>query len=58
MCGKRGGFFHRARWRPFGVQTLLHRVGQNEAADCFYYVMELADDVERGQEIAPETYRA
>jgi WD40 repeat protein len=35
--------------------TILH-VGRNEAADYFYYVMELADDVETGEEIVPGIY--
>ena len=34
---------------------LLH-VGRNEAEGFFYYVMELADDVETGEEIYPERY--
>ena len=34
---------------------ILH-VGRDEAAGCFYYVMELADDVAHGQDIAPESY--
>src|SRR5438132_1507084 len=35
--------------------SLLH-VGRNEAAGFFYYVMELADDVEGGEDIVPQTY--
>ena len=35
--------------------TILH-VGRNEAAGYFYYVMELADDVETGEEIVPGNY--
>lgn len=35
--------------------ALLH-VGRNESAGFFYYVMELADDVETGREIQPERY--
>ena len=34
---------------------VLH-VGRDDAAGCFYYVMELADDVARGRDIAPESY--
>jgi WD40 repeat protein len=34
---------------------LLH-VGRNDAAGFFYYVMELADDIEMGDEIFPERY--
>ena len=32
--------------------SLLH-VGRNDAAGFFYYVMELADDIETGEEISP-----
>ena len=35
--------------------SLLH-VGRNDAAGFFYYVMELADDIETGDEIFPERY--
>ena len=35
--------------------ALLH-IGRNDAAGFFYYVMELADDVETGREIVPERY--
>lgn len=35
--------------------NLLH-VGRPEGGDFYYYVMELADDVERGSEVVPETY--
>ncbi|MFO1447227.1 MAG: serine/threonine-protein kinase [Opitutaceae bacterium] len=35
--------------------TLLH-VGRNDVAGFFYYVMELADDAERGRHIDPERY--
>src|SRR6267143_601551 len=34
---------------------VLH-VGRNDAAGFFYYVMELADDIETGDEIFPERY--
>lgn len=37
--------------------ALLH-VGRNDAEGFFYYVMELADDVETGRDIDPERYRA
>jgi serine/threonine protein kinase len=43
-----------SRMHP-GVMSILH-VGQNLAAGCFYYVMEVADDLERGQDIAPDDY--
>jgi serine/threonine protein kinase len=33
--------------------SLLH-VGRNDAAGFFYYVMELADDIETGEEIFPD----
>lgn len=36
--------------------ALLH-VGRRDEEGFFYYVMELADDVEKGREIDPETYR-
>jgi WD40 repeat protein len=36
---------------------ILH-VGRNEEAGYFYYVMELADDQQTGQQINPETYAA
>lgn len=38
------------------IQMALLHVGRNEAAGYFYYVMELADDVERGRHIDPATY--
>jgi len=34
---------------------LLH-VGRNDAAGFFYYVMELADDAQTGEEIVPDQY--
>src|ERR1043165_5955537 len=37
-------------------QVALLHVGRNDAAGFFYYVMELADDVETGDEIFPERY--
>jgi serine/threonine protein kinase len=39
-----------------GHLALLH-VGQNEAGGFFYYVMELADDVETGRDVNPDLYR-
>jgi formylglycine-generating enzyme required for sulfatase activity len=36
---------------------ILH-VGRNDAADCFYYVMELGDDQAAGQQIDPAAYRS
>jgi serine/threonine protein kinase len=39
-----------------GHLALLH-VGQNEADGYFYYVMELADDLETGRDVDPETYQ-
>lgn len=38
-----------------GLVSILH-VGQNQAAGCFYYVMEVADDLEQGQLIDPIRY--
>jgi serine/threonine protein kinase len=43
-----------SRMHP-GVVSILH-VGRNSAAECFYYVMEVADDLERGQNIHPDYY--
>jgi len=37
--------------------NILH-VGRNDPAGYFYYVMELADDLESGQRILPERYVA
>ena len=34
------------------------QVGRNEAGGFYYYIMELADDLERGRDIDPATYRA
>jgi WD40 repeat protein len=48
------------RFEPISVgqesQVGLLHVGRNEAEGFFYYVMELADDVETGEEIFPERY--
>jgi TolB-like protein/cytochrome c-type biogenesis protein CcmH/NrfG len=38
------------------VRLALLHIGRNDEAGFFYYVMELADDVERGREIDPATY--
>ncbi len=38
------------------IQMALLHVGRNDAAEYFYYVMELADDVERGREIVAASY--
>src|SRR5439155_21604481 len=38
-----------------GLVDIL-QVGRNDAAEYFYYVMELADDLASGQEIVPEKY--
>ncbi|MDP3073098.1 MAG: protein kinase [Opitutaceae bacterium] len=38
------------------IQMALLHVGRNEAAGFFYYVMELADDAERGRAIEPASY--
>src|SRR6185503_1045762 len=48
------------RFEPVSVgqdsQVALLHVGRNDAAGFFYYVMELADDIETGDEIFPERY--
>src|SRR5262249_3589979 len=38
------------------IQLALLHVGRNDTVGFFYYVMELADDADRGREIAPESY--
>jgi len=38
------------------IQMALLHVGRNDAAGFYYYVMELADDAERGRTIDPATY--
>jgi serine/threonine protein kinase len=38
------------------VRLALLHIGRNDEAGFFYYVMELADDVERGREVDPATY--
>ncbi len=38
------------------IQLALLHVGRNDAAGFFYYVMELADDAERGRSIEPAGY--
>lgn len=40
-----------------GLVPIL-QVGRNDQEGFYYYVMELADDVERGRDIDPETYRS
>lgn len=48
------------KFEPISVgqdtQVSLFHVGRNDAAGFFYYVLELADDVESGEEILPEKY--
>ena len=39
-----------------GFLDILH-VGMNPGADCFFYIMELADDVSSGQQIHADSYR-
>ena len=39
-----------------GLVNVL-QVGRSEADGFYYYVMELADDLERGRDIDPDTYR-
>lgn len=43
-----------SRTHPALVPVL--QVGRDDAAGAFYYVMEVADDLERGQKIDPDTY--
>jgi serine/threonine protein kinase len=38
-----------------GFVSILH-VGRNEPACCFFYIMDVADDVVRQQQIEPESY--
>jgi TolB-like protein/cytochrome c-type biogenesis protein CcmH/NrfG len=38
------------------IQLALLHVGRNDGAGFFYYVMELADDAQRGRSIDPERY--
>src|SRR5207249_2097417 len=38
-----------------GLVSILH-VGRNEPVGYFYYIMEIADDLARGQTIFPESY--
>lgn len=40
-----------------GLVPIL-QVGRNDEAGFYYYIMELADDLERGRDIDPATYRA
>ncbi len=40
-----------------GLVHILH-VGRNQAADCFYYVMEAGDDEKSGAKIDPANYSA
>jgi len=40
-----------------GFVPVLH-IGQGVGGEYFYYVMELADDVERGREVEPLSYQA
>ena len=42
--------------RHEGLVPIL-QVGRNDEDGFYYYVMELADDLERGREIAPDTYK-
>jgi len=39
-----------------GLVAILH-VGQTSDGDCFYYVMELGDDINTGTEFDPESYQ-
>jgi formylglycine-generating enzyme required for sulfatase activity len=42
--------------KHLGLLPIL-QVGRNEEAGFYYYVMELADDLEQGREIDPATYK-
>jgi WD40 repeat protein len=42
--------------RSHDSQVDILHVGRNDEAGCFYYIMELADDLVRGQDIVPESY--
>lgn len=42
--------------RHEGLVPIL-QVGRNDEDGFYYYVMELADDLERGREISPDTYK-
>ena len=42
--------------RHEGLVPIL-QVGRNDQDGFYYYVMELADDLERGREISPESYK-
>ena len=42
--------------RSHPSQVHILHIGRNEAEGYFYYVMELADDQARGQQIDPDTY--
>jgi WD40 repeat protein len=43
--------------RSHDSQVDILHVGRNDATGCFYYIMELADDQEAGQQIDPAQYR-
>ncbi len=43
--------------RHVGLVPIL-QVGRNDDEGFYYYIMELADDVDTGRDITPETYRA
>ena len=42
--------------RSYDTQVQVLHIGQRENPKQFYYIMELADDQESGQDINPETY--
>src|ERR1051325_4528777 len=42
--------------RAHETQVDILHVGRNDAEGCFYYIMELADDEERGRNFDPQKY--
>jgi formylglycine-generating enzyme required for sulfatase activity len=42
--------------RSYANQVQILHVGRHDDRGCFYYIMELADDQQRGQQIDPKTY--
>jgi len=43
--------------RSHGSFVAILQIGKNDARGYFYYVMDLADDCKRGQDIDPQTYK-
>ena len=42
--------------RSYANQVQILHVGRHDDRGCFHYIMELADDQQRGQQIDPKTY--